>query len=81
MIVRLSHPWKYHHTRDLLDTDRGELTTREAAKLIRAGYAVDVDTLIEAGAGGWVTVTTSAGPQRVQGREKAIELLRADSRP
>lgn len=79
MIVRLSHPWRWHKTRDVLDTTAGDLTDAEASKLVRVGYARDVADLIEPLGGGWVTVQLSDGPRKVQGHDAAIAALREDS--
>lgn len=82
MIIRLSHPWKYHHTLDLLDTETGDLSERDAKRLIRAGYAVDVENLLVPGAGGWYVVPLSDGTEtKVQGRDAALAAMREDSRP
>jgi hypothetical protein len=80
LIVRLSHPWKWHRTRDVLDTEDGDLTEGEALRLIRGGIARDVDELIGAGEGGWYSVKLSDGKtKRYRGRANAIRALRRDA--
>lgn len=80
MIIRLSHPWRWHKTRDVLDTEAGDLTDGEARRLIRAGIARDVDELIGSGDGGWYLVPLSGGKtKRVRGRAAAIKALRRDA--
>lgn len=80
MIIRLSHPWRWHRTRDVLDTDAGDLTEGEARRLIRGGIARDVDELLGEGAGGWYELTLSDGnTKRYRGRAAAIRALRRDA--
>lgn len=80
MIIRLSHPWRWHKTRDVLDTDADDLTEGEARRLVSGGIAVDVDELIGEGEGGWYTVPLSGGKtKRVRGRDKAVRALRRDA--
>lgn len=76
MIVRLNHPWKYHHTLDVLDSDGPHLTLDEARALTRTGYATDVDELITPTGGGWVVVALQAGPKKVRGTAAALRALR-----
>ena len=79
MIVRLNHPWSWHKTLDVLDTEAGDLTEDEAAHLVRIGHAVDVDTLIEDLGGGWLEVRLQYETRKVRGRDAAIRALRVDS--
>ncbi len=79
MIVRLSHPWKWHLVRDVLDTEAGDLTDAEARRLIHGGIAVDVDTILAPVGGGVFEVQLRAGPRRVRGRARAILALKEDA--
>lgn len=80
MKVRLSHPWRWHRTLDVLDTDAGDLTEAEARRLIRGGIARDVAELIEHTGGGWYTVKLSGGKTaRVRGEAAAIRALERDA--
>ena len=67
--VRLSHPWKFHEPLAVLDLEVGE-----AARLIRAGVAVDFDELVIHTGGGWYDVTL-ANPKRIVHR-KGIDAAR-----
>lgn len=80
MIIRLSHPWRWHRTLDILDTDNSDLTEGEARALIGGGIARDVDDIIGPGEGGWYDVPLSDGnTKRVRGRAAAIRTLRRDA--
>lgn len=80
MIVQLSHPWRWHRTRDILDTEAGDLTEGEARALISGGIARNVDDLIGEGEGGWYDVPLSDGTtKRVRGRPAAVRALRRDA--
>jgi hypothetical protein len=57
--IRLSHPWNHCEPLTVLD-----LPAAEAARLIRAGVAVDFDTLVTSTGGGWFDVTL-ANPRRI----------------
>ena len=83
MILRLSHPWKWHHTRDILDTDRPAdgITEAEARRLIRGGIARPIEDVVEDLGGGWYQVPLSGGKsEKVQGLKAAVRLLRRDAR-
>jgi hypothetical protein len=79
VIVRLSHPWKYHHTLDVLDTDAGDLTEPEARRLINAGFALDFDTIARPAGGGYFEVDFVAGTRRVRGRPAVLKALRREA--
>lgn len=82
MLVILSHPWRWHHPRDVLDTARGQLTEAEAANLVRAGYAQTFDQRVRPLGGGWLEVVLADGNLvKVQGRQAAERALRKDAMP
>lgn len=81
MIVRLSHPWRWHHIRDILDTDRDPITEIEARALIRGGIARNVDDILEDVGGGWFAVPRPDGTtDKVRGHKTAVRMLRRDAR-
>lgn len=81
MIVRLSHPWRWHRTRAVLDTEGGLITEDEARALIHGGIARDVEDLIENLGGGYYVVTLSGGKtKKVRGKPAAIKALKRDGR-
>ena len=71
--IRLSHPWNHCEPLAVL-----ELPAGEAARLIRAGVAVDIDTLVVHTGGGWYDVTL-ANPRRVVRRHGLDAAYRAIS--
>lgn len=80
MVVLLSHPWRWHHIGDVLDTAAGDLTAEQASQLIRAGLAQPLERRLTDRGGGWLDVRTISGRTvRVRGRAEAIRLLRAEA--
>lgn len=80
MIIRLSHPWKWHLTRDILDTEDGDLTEPEARKLVRSGRARALESIVTDVGGGWYEVPLRSGKvKKVQGLAKVKKLLRREA--
>lgn len=73
--VRLSHPWRWHNTLDVVD-----VTPDQAAQLTRSGTARPVSELITPAGGGMFTVEL-ANPRRIvrrRGYDAAVAALKAN---
>lgn len=77
MIIRLSHPYQWHKTLDILDTDHDDITEEEARRLIRGGIAKPIEDVVEDNGGGWYTVPVGPGKtKKVQGLDRAVRALK-----
>lgn len=76
MIIRLSHPWSYHKTRDIL-TAPDDLSEGQARALVSGGAARRLEDIVTDLGGGWYEVPLRNGKtKKVRSLDAAVKILK-----